>query len=274
VLRLYPVYWAAVCLTYVVVSLVPTALDAPTVGEAFANLTMFQEGLGARHVDGVYWTLWIVLRFYLVFALVVWPGSSYRRVVLFCAAWTFAIPLADRADSGLVSYVVQPQFASFFLLGVGFHLLHRFGNQPLTWLLVGANGAISLYRLETFLPHQEKVTGGEVHYWVVVLIMALACLFLLALVQGRLDWMSWRWLPVAGALSYPFYLVHQHIGYTLISFLSAEHGISAYVVLPGTVLAMLLLAWLLHRLVERPVSTLLRRQLGRPSLLDPEPVTR
>ena len=203
-----------------------------------------------------------------------WTGLSYRRVALFCAAWTIAIPLSDRIGNGLVSYIVQPKYACFFLLGIGFYLLHRFGSQFVTWLLITVNGAITLYRLETFMPHQEDVTGADVHYRGVLLIVALMCLFFLALVQGRLDWMSWRWLTVAGALSYPFYLLHQHIGYTMIAFLHAEHGISAYVVLPGTVLAMLLLAWLLHRFVERPVSAFLRRQLSRPSLLDPPPVAR
>jgi peptidoglycan/LPS O-acetylase OafA/YrhL len=271
VVRLYPVYWAAVALTFLVVTFVPTAIDAPSLGAAFANMTMLQEGMGARHVDGVYWTLWIELRFYLLFALVVWTGLSYRRVAIFSAAWTIAIPLSDQVGSGPISYVVQPNWASFFLLGIGFYLLHRFGNQFLTWLLIGANGAMALFRLETFLPHQEDVTGGEVHYWGVLVVAALTCVFFLALVQGRLDWMSWRWLTVAGALTYPFYLVHQNVGYTMIHFLSVRHGISAYVVLPGTVLAMLLLAWLLHRLVERPLGAFLKRQLSDPSLLDPRP---
>ncbi|RFU23439.1 acyltransferase family protein [Geodermatophilus marinus] len=274
VVRLYPVYWAAICLTFLVVTFVPTVIEAPTLGAVLANMTMFQEGLGARHVDGVYWTLWVELRFYLLFALVVWTGLSYRKVALFCAAWTIAIPLSDRIGNGLVSYLVQPKYACFFLLGIGFYLLHRFGNQFVTWLLVGANGAFTLFRLETFMPHQEDVTGRDVHYWGVLVMVGLMALFFLALVRGRLDWMSWRWLTVAGALSYPFYLIHQNVGYTMIGVLAGRHGVSAYVVLPATVLAMLLLSWLLHRLVERPVSAFLQRQLRRPGLLDPQPVSR
>ncbi len=271
VVRLYPVYWAAVCLTFLVVTFVPTVIEAPTLGAVLANMTMLQEGLGARHVDGVYWTLWVELRFYLLFALVVWTGLSYRRVALFCAAWTIAIPLSDRIGNGLMSYVVQPKYACFFLLGIGFYLLHRFGNQFVTWLLIGANGAITLFRLETFMPHQEDVIGKDVYYSGVLFIVALMSLFFVALVQGRLNWMSWRWLTVAGSLSYPFYLIHQNVGYTMIDFLSAQHGISAYAVLPGTVLAMLLLAWLLHRFVERPLGAYLKRQLSHPALLDPLP---
>lgn len=269
--RLYPAYWAGVVLTFLVLTVAPALPTSLTVGDAVVNMTMFQAGLGAPHVDGVYWTLWVELRFYLIFALVIRGGLSYQRVVVFCAIWTAAIPIAGAADTTLLTFIVQPDYASFFLIGIGFYLLHRFGNQLLTWIILGANGAIALFRLQSLTARAEKVVGMDVHFSIVAVVLLATMAFLMALAWGRLDWMNWSWLTVAGSLSYPFYLLHENIGYSLIHVMYRRFGISAYVVLPVTVLAILLLSWLVHRFVERPVAGVLKRQLGRPSLLDPPP---
>jgi peptidoglycan/LPS O-acetylase OafA/YrhL len=268
VARLYPAYWAGVCLTYLVVSVAPVLLDErPTFAEAILNLTMLAEPFGAERVDAVYWTLWVELRFYLLFALLAWGGLSYRRVVLFSAAWTTTSAIAQESDSDLLNVLTIPEFSSFFILGIGLYLLYRFGHEPITWLVIGASFAICLWRLQGRMWESAREgANSEMHYWLVALIFFLAVSFILAMASGRLSWMSWRWLTVAGALTYPFYLVHQYIGYSLIRHLYADQGISAYIVLPVTLCSMLLLAWLLHRLVERPLSSLLKRQFNRISM--------
>ncbi|MFK0294243.1 hypothetical protein ACIQU6_27750 [Streptomyces sp. NPDC090442] len=78
---------------------------------------------------------------------------------------------------------------------------------------------------------------------------------------GKLSWIQWRWLPYAGALAYPLYLLHQDIGRKLIGFL--EPHLSPYAVLAGAVATMLVAAWLVHRYVERPAARLLKQGMAR-----------
>ncbi len=66
------------------------------------SLTMLQSGSGVRDVDGVYWTLWSELRFYLLFLEVVWTGLTYRKVVLFCCVWGASAVLAPAAGLPLL----------------------------------------------------------------------------------------------------------------------------------------------------------------------------
>ena len=89
-----------------------------------------------------------------------------------------------------------------------------------------------------------------------------------------LGWTSrvqWRWLTTAGLLTYPFYLLHQHIGLTLI------HGLQdvrpRYLTLTAVILTLLGAAWLLHRFIERPLARLLRAKLAKPAD-SPIPATR
>lgn len=72
VTRLYPAYWFAVLATTAVLLLIPGGQKPLPWPDVLTNLTMLQEPLGVRMVDGVYWTLFAELRFYLLFALVAW----------------------------------------------------------------------------------------------------------------------------------------------------------------------------------------------------------
>ncbi|MET7616817.1 hypothetical protein [Streptomyces sp. NPDC005408] len=73
--------------------------------------------------------------------------------------------------------------------------------------------------------------------------------------------MTWRWLPYAGAATYPLYLLHQNIGWELIRVL--EPRVPAYALVGLLVGVMLLTAYLVHRLVERPLARPLRRRLDK-----------
>ena len=75
---------------------------------------------------------------------------------------------------------------------------------------------------------------------------------------------EWRWLTTAGALTYPFYLVHEHLGWVVIDKLNRHTSLSPPAVLAVSAGSMLVLAWLVYRLVERPSAPRLKRLLNRP----------
>lgn len=94
VIRLYPAYWFAIAFTTTVLMLLPGVWDRLRMRDVLLNITMLQSGSGVMNVDGVYWTLWSELRFYLLFLVVVWSGLTYRKVVVFCCVWGAAAMLA------------------------------------------------------------------------------------------------------------------------------------------------------------------------------------
>ncbi|NEC93307.1 acyltransferase family protein, partial [Streptomyces sp. SID12501] len=85
--RLYPSYWVAVLLTGALLLLVWSEGKHVTPGQVAANLTMLQAVVGVDHVDGVYWTLWAELRFYLLMGLLVLVGVTRRRVLTVALLW-------------------------------------------------------------------------------------------------------------------------------------------------------------------------------------------
>ncbi|WP_432159620.1 acyltransferase family protein [Streptomyces sp. NRRL F-5630] len=265
VARLMPTYWAAILLVSGVFALPWVLWHALSPSDTLLNLTLLQMPLGAPRVLGVCWTLWAEVRFYALFAVcVVLPGVTRRRVVLFCALWTLAAALGDAADSALLDQVLMPRYAPFFVGGIGLYLVHRDRRDVLGWgfallgLLLGQHYAVG------DLWHPDG--PGAFSYRSTVVIIALVTLgfaAVAAIAVGWLDRVDWRWLTVAGALTYPFYLVHEHLGWVVVHALHVSLGVPAAVTFPATIGAMLLLAWLLHRCVERPLTPKLRRAVAR-----------
>ncbi|MFC9792221.1 acyltransferase family protein [Streptomyces sp. NPDC057695] len=260
VTRLYPAYWFAVVATSVTVAVIPGGRDHLPWNDILTNLTMLQEPLGAGSVDPVYWTLFAELRFYLLFTVLAWWGLTYRRVLLFCCVWGAASVLVSPADPGPLKLLLMPGYSWFFIAGMAFYLMYRF--RP-NLMLFGVVGICYCASLAPSVERAEELTFlGDRPTWPVLVVLA-AFFGLMALVAtGRLSGIRWRWLPVAGALTYPLYLLHEVIGWELFARFGAE--VSPWVLLTAVLLGMLVLSYLVHRLVEQPLGRSLRRHLLRP----------
>ncbi|MEW9522190.1 acyltransferase family protein [Streptomyces tubercidicus] len=262
--RLYPAYWAAILLVTAVFALPWVAYKALPPSDVLTNLTMLQQPLGVDRVLGVCWTLWAEMRFYALFALcVILPGATRGRVVLFCAGWTLAAALAQTAHEPLLDTVLMPEYAPYFIGGIGLYLLHRYGaRDPIAWAIVLVSWLIGQHYAVERLWHAASVPAFSYRSTTgIVAVITLGFALVAAVALGKLHWANWRWLTVAGALTYPFYLVHEHLGWVAVRALHHGIGLPSYATLILTVGLMLLLAWVLHRFVERPLTPVLKRAI-------------
>ncbi|WP_310722588.1 acyltransferase [Streptomyces sp. N2A] len=262
--RLYPAYWAAVLLVTAVFALPFVAYKALAPSEVLTNLTMLQQPLGVHRVLGVCWTLWAEMRFYALFALcVVLPGATRGRVVLFCAGWTLAAALAQAAHQPLLDVVLMPEYAPFFIGGIGLYLLHRYGpRDPVAWAIVLVSWLIGQHYAVAGLWHAASVHAFSYRSTAgIIAVVTLGFVLVGAVALGALRWADWRWLTVAGALTYPFYLVHEHLGWVVVRALHRTLVVPSALTLVLTTGLMLLLAWVLYRCVERPLTPRLKRAL-------------
>lgn len=258
--RLLPSYWAAIILVTAVFALPVVAYKAVSPSDALVNLTMLQQPLGVDRVLGVCWTLWAELRFYALFALcVVMPGANRARVILFCAVWTVAAVIAEGANEPLLDLVLMPEYAPFFIGGIGIYLVHRDRKDLTAWGIVGVSWLIGQHYAVDRLWHapNPEFFSYRTSFGIIAVVTAgFAAVLLIAL--GALHRVDWKWLTVAGALTYPFYLVHEHLGWVTVGALHRGLGLPSYATLGLTIVAMLLLAWLLNRFVEERLTPLIR----------------
>ncbi|WP_405663873.1 MULTISPECIES: acyltransferase family protein [unclassified Streptomyces] len=255
VIRLYPAYWFAIAFTTAVVLAVPGVWGRLKLRDVLLNLTMLQSGSGVASVDGVYWTLWSELRFYLLFMIVVATGLTYRKVVIFCCVWGAAAMLAPVAKFHLLTLAANPDGAWFFIAGLALYLMHRFGQDLLLWGILAMAWLMGQRQLGIRIDDFEHVSGWRGS-------AALFTVFLLALVAialGATDRIRWKWLVTAGSLTYPLYLIHYVAGTALINRLRDTMDARLLVVL--VIAGFLVLSRLVHRFVERPAARQLKRGL-------------
>ncbi|WP_078863611.1 acyltransferase [Streptomyces sp. AcH 505] len=265
VTRLYPAYWAAIVLVTAACFALPSVSEPLRLHEVLVNFTMLQQPMGVRRVLGVCWTLWVEARFYFFLALfVVWKGVTYRRVVVFAVVWTAATAFAQVADNSLVTELVMQDNAPFFIGGLALYLIHRYGSDILLWSLVGVSwllgqhyATIALWNPAT---DPSQVFAPRSPY-VILAIVTFAFASVAVVALGWARWANWRWLTFAGTLTYPFYLVHEHLGWFAVTILHKKFGLDPRLTLIAAIVSMLVLAWLIHRLVEKPFGPKLRRAM-------------
>ncbi|QNP70802.1 acyltransferase [Streptomyces roseirectus] len=255
VIRLYPAYWFGVLFTTGVLAAFPGVWERLAARDVLLNLTMLQSGSGVGNVDGVYWTLWAELRFYLLFLVVVAFGLTYRRVVLFCCVWGAVAMLTPVVGFPPLRLIANPDGAWYFIAGLALYLMYRFGQDLLLWGILGLSWLMGQKEIGTRIDTVEGVSGWRG----AVLIFTVFLLVMVAIASGKLDWVRGKWLVTAGALTYPLYLMHYAAGTTVINRLRSE--MDARVLILVVLAGFLVLSYGVHRWVERPLAGVVKRGL-------------
>ena len=249
--RIYPAYWVGVLLTAVVVNQSTFTDLHRTVGEIFLNLTMLQGYFNFRHVDGVYWTLMYELLFY-AYMYVIYRLKSLDRIEPIIAIW-LTLQLASVLINDFygwfpwkVTLYLLLGYIHLFAAGILFLKLHQGDKSRYTLYLLGY--CLALQWLKGDLTESFFVTG----YF----------LLFLMFIRGNLSYLRASPLLFLGTISYPLYLIHQNIGFVLISVLERNN-----VPAPGSVLitiaAVLIISVLISQYIEKPGMAFMRTKLRR-----------
>lgn len=255
--RLFPAYLVCAIITFAVTNAFQFR-DA-TVTDLVANLTMLHFAYGVPSVDGAYWTLWQELLFYVAFALVIWRGVTYRRVVAFSLIWTVAAVLAVSSGVPFLQMVFQGDYFMYFVAGLVIYLMRRFGPNLLLWSILGVSALLAIHSQAPILVAYYGEQNYRTHMVIGAGVILLCYGLVLVVALGWLDRIRWRPLATAGAITYPLYLLHSYIGWLVIDRFSTT--VNPWALLGAVSGGMLISAYLVHRLVERPLAGRIRRRL-------------
>ncbi|HEX7853157.1 MAG TPA: acyltransferase [Sphingobium sp.] len=238
--RLLPPYWTAMLLTLVIEHLGHmTTLYIPPFA-TLMNVTMLQGFFFLPPVDGAYWTLTVEIAFYACI-LGLWALFRMRHIERFLIAWLllklfFDLIWPDMPERIVMLFILR--YVPWFAIGMA------------SWR-VWAGERRWRDQIPVFLGILITIMVSETtDIWGVSLLIIAA---FWAMVEGRLGWIRFGPLIWVGQISYSLYLVHQHIGFTIMMNAQAMgiDPLTSYVV---AVLAALALGYCVNRLVERPAS--------------------
>jgi len=252
--RIVPTFWVCCLLTWMALRLQAPGYRDAGVAQLFANLFFVARPLGYEFVDGVYWSLVIEVRFYLLVGCLVAFGW-FRRYDRFLAAWL----LLEAMDSmgwlpRFVRVLLIPQYAHYFVLGGSLYLLWRRqpGRLP-WWLLIGAT-SVSLGKAYVFFREDLGTSSGG---WIAVALLALFIAAMAAMAAGKTARWGRPWMVRVGALTYPLYLLHEDLGFLVMRHFPFQWP--ALVIVSVAAGAMIALAASVALGVDRPVNRWVKR---------------
>lgn len=260
VIRLYPAFWAACTITYLVCITWGGPLYEASFKQYLINMTMISDYLHTPAIDGVYWSLSLEIRFYALITLLLLI-RQIGRAEIFLFAWMLATLALEWHPIGKLRFLLISDYATFFIGGATIYLIWSKGLtipralMTLCSLILGVTQSIK--GLDDIRRYYH--TDMDPVITAMLVIGFYAVMLLVALRKtGALAGM--RWVTI-GALTYPLYLLHQNIGYII--FNHAHTHVNIHLIFWGTIALMLLGAWLIHKLIEQKAAPALKRVLNK-----------
>lgn len=231
-IRLYPTYWCCVIITFVFVSYFGLNGREVDFTSFILNFMMFHQIFGVPSVDGVYWSLMVELIFYFWIGIFFFVCRKFNFNIFYILFLWISISLISLfTDLSLFSNFFILSFISPFIAGIAFYRLSQsgFNYQNLT-LFIFSMFVVYLYYdffvliFVTFVP-------------AVLMSKYFTYLF------------SMKYIVFFGKISYPLYLVHQNIGYSIINQLHTN-GFNFYFSVFLALITSVLISYIINMYVE------------------------
>ena len=256
VVRLYPAFWACCTLTYIAIVLLGGSRYSASLPQYLANMTMLSGFAGVPSIDGVYWSLFVELQFYGLVAALLAIGRIHQAE-LFLGLWLAATLLLQRFPIEPLRFLLLTGYAAYFIAGATCFLVWTRGVTGYRLGVVACCLLLALYQALDGLPAFEAYYDTRMSRPVVgAMVVAFFGVMLLVALR-RTAWLGRRRWLLAGALTYPLYLIHQNIGFMV--FNAAYPAVNRHVLFVATVLLVLAISYGVHVLVERRCSAGLKR---------------
>jgi len=252
--RLYPAYWICICITL----LISTFWKMPrteelTYFQILMNFTMIQGVFEVPNIDGAYWSLVPELFFYTSMGIFYYLGWL-RNIRLIAVIWLTWMLLNSLGILPIGEYFLNLRYGMFLLSGILFYKVKFNNGNLIDHLLI-------MFCLFTAI-WVNQMPGN---------IYAYPCLFGLfyLFIYGKLKVLNWSPLLFLGYISYPLYLLHQNIGYAMIS--SFKFYIpNEFIVILLTLSIMFFFAWIVKKYLEKPIVNYLNARFLSKFKLDKE----
>lgn len=221
-----------------------------------------------RWVEGVYWTLWAEVRFYLLIGLAYWlsPKRAFLWVWAGLQTASLGLDVMMSASGGLrgalapLEMMLQPGHLAWFTLGLVAWKGRTLGLHP-ALIVAGVAALIALLNGPVLSLGAGGVGLADTASRGLFLYAAVATPFILFLTGSPLlKPLTWRPILAVGLASYPLYLFHERPGMVYLHWL-AKAGIPPWIAVALAIGVVIATALIIHKWVETPGKRLIMARL-------------
>lgn len=259
VVRICPAFWVCCTLTFLITLAIGQPRFTADVYQYLINLTFLSDLMGVPPIDGVYWSLFVEIKFYLMISILL-GFKKIEKIETCLVLWLLISATAEVLAFEKLRSILITDYAAYFIAGATFYLIWAKGFTTTRILLLAGALALACYTaivwaalLETKYPTEFSpliVCGMISLFFVIFLLIATNKTAAI----GALNWTA------LGALTYPLYLLHQMIGFMI--FNVAYPAVNPHLLLWSTIALMIGASHLIHVKIEAPVARLMKRSLS------------
>jgi peptidoglycan/LPS O-acetylase OafA/YrhL len=258
--RIYPGFLVCMTLTFLVTMAIGAPRFETTITQWLANLVIASPALKQPFMDGAYWSIVYELTFYgWVFLLMCFSVFSRQndRIVI---CWIFISMFNDLVlHSSILQRLFITDDSAFFCAGLVLYEFFRGRRDAIVMMLLALTSLTALRQAfveaDWLRDHYQLAFDNGV-----IAAICLGSIGAVALAtRVRHVPLSPAIILAVGGLTYPLYLLHQHIGYMLLNCFAdwAPPGILIAVV----AFVMIIASLAIWRLIERPAQRALKPTL-------------
>lgn len=220
-LRLYPMFWMAIILIYLFTLMPWWKYPAPPLSKALWNLTMIPTAFGQERLDAAHWFLVRELQFYVIVAFVLAIGKGKLLPKIF-PVWAFILCIWNLLNLPHFNFWYFSGYFSLITGGAIIYSIRTWGWNPLRVI-----GLVSAYvgAIDTrisIIPVLDARRNAEHSALVIALVVTVIFLLMLVTLIPNLERLKIGWVGIAGAITYPLFLIHGRIGAMIIEHTANE----------------------------------------------------
>lgn len=267
--RLYPAYWAAVTITFVLYLITINLGFHETPNKNLfltyaVNLTMLQRYFRISSIDGQYWTLIVELVFY-VFMWLLFVTKQLKNIkitgtgiLVMLLIWRiFFDEINETAfHKSLLFSVPLLKYFPLFFAGILFYDTYKKGTSLINYSLIISCIALMVFMKEPFIKSLSFIT--EIEF---ALILFTYCGFFFLFIKNKLHWLVNRVTLFMGEISYSLYLIHNFTGArVIVPGLHTIAGVPFWISVIVALAVVIGMAYAINILIEKPAMYFIRRK--------------
>ncbi|WP_179336013.1 acyltransferase family protein [Winogradskyella costae] len=263
--RLYPIYWICVLITFVVILLFGAPRFTAELEQFILNLSMFHNYVRVESIDGVYWTLFIEMKFYIFIIGSYLVLNKFKPIKLDYLIYTWLtlsvlylyfseLPIFRIGNSLFIL-----DWSSYFIAGMILYQIYKSKLNVKYAVLL----SIALF---TSIQHTITETAKKANHFNIEFSPIIACgiivifyLLILLVACHKLRGMNSSKFIKIGMLTYPLYLIHQKVGYIIFNNVGTDTN--KYSVAISTIFLMIAISFILSEFYEPKASNYLKVKL-------------